>query len=162
MLRWLGLSTLVVLFDQYSKWLAERELELYQQLPLMPSVSLMLAYNEGAAFSFLSDAGGWQRYFFIVVGIVVTLVLIVWLQRLQRGEKLLAAALGLIIGGAIGNLIDRVLHGKVTDFILLHYDGWYWPAFNIADSAIAVGAVLLLYDAFFLHRDDKTDNASTG
>jgi len=108
---------------------------------------MTLAHNYGAAFSFLSDAGGWQRWLFTGLASVVTLVLIVWLFRLQAKEKLTAAGLGLIIGGAVGNLIDRVLNGYVVDFIDVYYQDWHWPAFNLADSAITCGVILLLLDA---------------
>ena len=111
---------------------------------------MTLAHNYGAAFSFLSDAGGWQRWLFTGLASVVTLVLIVWLLRLPAGEKLTAAALGLIIGGAVGNLIDRVNNGYVVDFIDVYYSGWHWPAFNVADSAITGGVILLLFDGLIL------------
>ena len=111
---------------------------------------MTLAHNYGAAFSFLSDAGGWQRWLFTGLALVVTVVLIVWLFRLPAKEKLTAAALGLIIGGAVGNLIDRIMNGYVVDFIDVYYLDWHWPAFNVADSAITGGVILMLLDALVL------------
>jgi signal peptidase II len=148
MLKWLWLSGLVVFLDQLSKWTAERFLVLYQPVPVLPSFNLTLMYNRGAAFSFLAGASGWQRWFFMLLALLISAVLVVWLSRLRAGELRLAAALSLILGGAVGNLIDRVCLGHVIDFIQLYYDRWYWPAFNVADSAITIGAVLLLIDSF--------------
>ena len=111
--------------------------------------NLTLVYNTGAAFSFLADAGGWQRWFFVLLAIGVSALLLVWLYRLERDQHWLAAALALVLGGAVGNLVDRILHGHVIDFIDLYAGGWHWPAFNVADSAITVGAVMLIIDAVF-------------
>ena len=147
MLRWLWLSLLVVALDQGSKQLAEATLQLHERVPLLPVFNLTLAYNEGAAFSFLSDQGGWQRWLFTGLALGVTVVLLVWLSRLRPGERLLAAALALIVGGAVGNLIDRILWGHVIDFLDFHYQQWHWPAFNLADSAIVVGIGLFLLDS---------------
>lgn len=144
MTRWLWLSALVVVLDQATKWLAEGALVPYTPAPLIPSLNLTLMYNEGAAFSFLADAGGWQRWFFAALAAVVTVVLTLWLRRLKVGEGMTAVGLVLIIGGAIGNVIDRVLTGRVVDFIDVYYGGWHWPAFNLADSAITLGVILLL------------------
>lgn len=146
MLRWLWLSLLVLLLDQASKQLAEASLQLYEQIPLLPFFNLTLAYNEGAAFSFLSDQGGWQRWLFSGLALLVTLVLVRWMKRLRREERLLAIALSLIIGGALGNLIDRMLWGHVIDFLDLYYRQWHWPAFNLADSAIVLGVSLFILD----------------
>ena len=146
MLRWLTLSLLVIGADQLTKIAAEAELQLHEAVPVMPFFNLMLAYNEGAAFSFLSDAGGWQRWLFSGLAIVISLVITFWLRRLSPAERLTGFGLALILGGAIGNLIDRLAYGHVIDFIQLYYDRWYWPAFNLADSAITVGVVLLLID----------------
>ncbi|HEB95704.1 MAG TPA: lipoprotein signal peptidase [Sedimenticola thiotaurini] len=147
MLRWLWLSLLVVAVDQGSKQLAEATLQLYERIPLLPVFNLTLAYNRGAAFSFLSDQGGWQRWLFTGLAAGVVLVLLLWLSRLRSQERLLAASLALIVGGALGNLIDRLLWGHVIDFLDLHYGGWHWPAFNLADSAIVVGVGLFLFDS---------------
>ncbi|MAD26730.1 MAG: signal peptidase II [Halopseudomonas aestusnigri] len=156
-LIWLVLSALVIVLDQLTKWVAVSELQLYQQVPIIDDLfSFTLAYNTGAAFSFLADASGWQRWLFAVIAVVVSVVLCVWLARLDRSKKLEAIALALILGGAIGNLYDRVIHGKVTDFILVHWQqSWFFPAFNIADSAITVGAALLLFDMFFGRKPEQ-------
>lgn len=144
---WIWLSVLVIVLDQATKYLAETLLVMHQPVPILSWFNLMLTYNTGAAFSFLADAGGWQRWFFLVLGSVVSVGLILWLTRLKPEEKGLAVALALILGGAIGNLIDRAWLGQVIDFIQLYYDRWYWPAFNIADSAITMGAMLLVVDS---------------
>jgi signal peptidase II len=149
-LAWLGLSVLVFVLDQASKLYFDSALTLYQQIVLIPDYfSWTLAYNSGAAFSFLADAGGWQRWFFAVIAIVVSAVLIVWLKRLKAHETLLAVALALVLGGAIGNVFDRMVYGHVIDFILVHWQNrWYFPAFNLADCAITLGAILLALDMF--------------
>ena len=146
---WLWLSVLVIVLDQATKTLAETLLVMHQPIPVLPSFNLMLTYNPGAAFSFLADSGGWQRWFFLALGAAVSIGLIVWLHRLKPEEKRLALALALILGGAVGNLIDRAWLGQVIDFIQLYYDRWYWPAFNVADSAITLGAMLLVLDSFW-------------
>lgn len=153
MLRWLWLSLLIIGLDQISKQLIESSLLVYETIPVFPSFNLTLAYNEGAAFSFLSDQDGWQRWFFAGLATIVSVVLIGWLRQLTSRDRLVAISLSLIIGGAIGNLIDRVLFGHVIDFLDLYYGQWHWPAFNIADSAIFVGVVLMLLDAFLSGRD---------
>jgi signal peptidase II len=145
---WLWLSVAVVALDQATKFLVTRFLELYDRVEVLPVLDFTLLHNTGAAFSILAGASGWQRGFFISLGLIVSGVLVVWLWRLPRGERLLPIALTLIIGGAVGNVIDRVLLGYVVDFIHAHLGGAYFPAFNIADSAITVGAVLLMLDAF--------------
>ncbi|MES9993201.1 MAG: signal peptidase II [Candidatus Thiodiazotropha sp.] len=150
MTRWLWLSLLVILLDQSTKQLAESTLTLYESVRVMPYFDLTLLYNKGAAFSFLSDQGGWQRWFFIVLAIVVCTVLVGWLWRLKREEQWVAVSLSLIIGGAVGNLIDRILFGQVIDFLHFHYQQHYFPAFNIADSAITLGVIIMLYDALIL------------
>ena len=143
---WYLLSLLVILLDQWTKNLAVTGLDYGQPVAVLPVFNLTLQYNYGAAFSFLSDAGGWQRWLFTGIAVVVSAVLAVWLYRLQPTQKLLAAGLALILGGALGNLYDRVVLGYVVDFISVHYQGWYFPAFNIADSAITLGAGLLILD----------------
>jgi signal peptidase II len=149
MLKWLWLSVTVVVVDQLSKLWIDSNLPLHARLPLIDGFfDLTLAYNAGAAFSFLADAGGWQRWFFTILSTVVTLILVVWLKRLPAHEKTNAVALALIIGGAIGNLIDRIVYGHVIDFLLVYYQQWSWPAFNVADSAISVGVVLMLLAMF--------------
>jgi signal peptidase II len=149
---WLWLSLAVVALDQATKFLATRFLDLYERVEVLPVLDFTLLHNTGAAFSLLANASGWQRSFFITLGIGVSAALVVWLWRLPRGERLLPIALALIVGGAIGNVIDRVLHGYVIDFIHAHWGSAYFPAFNIADSAITIGAGLMLLDAFREHR----------
>ena len=126
-LRWMSLSTLVLILDQITKYWVDNSLVLGQEIPIIPMFSFTLAYNPGAAFSFLSDAGGWQRWFFIVLSSVISVVLVVWIKRLADHEKLLAAALSLIAGGAVGNLVDRIIYGHVVDFILLYYETHRFP-----------------------------------
>jgi signal peptidase II len=142
---WLALSAIVIALDQLTKYIALQYLEPYKAEPVIPGfLNWTLAFNTGAAFSFLHDAGGWQRWLFGVLAIAVSLVLIVWLRRTDRREWRTALPLALVIGGALGNLIDRVRLGHVTDFIEVYHQQWSWPAFNVADSAISVGAVLLI------------------
>ena len=145
---WLWLSVAVVALDQATKFLVTRFLELYERVEVLPVLDFTLLHNTGAAFSILAGASGWQRNFFITLGTAVSLVLVVWLWRQPRGERLLPISLALIVGGAVGNVIDRVVHGYVVDFIHAHWGGAYFPAFNIADSAITIGAMLLMLDAF--------------
>ena len=150
MLKWLWLSGLVIMLDQATKLVADRLLTFHSPVTVIPDFfNFTLAYNKGAAFSFLSDAGGWQRWFFTVLAVVVSVVLIFWIKNLSRQERWTAAALALVLGGAIGNVIDRVIYGHVIDFIQWYYDSFYWPSFNIADSAISVGAAILIFQALF-------------
>ncbi len=149
MMKWLGVSLVVVIVDQLSKFIADAQLVYAEPLPVLPSFNLTLLYNRGAAFSFLSEAGGWQRWFFVAVSVIAVVLLTVWLRKLNSRQWLLALALALVIGGAVGNLIDRLWLGHVVDFIQLYYKSFYWPAFNVADSAITVGAVLLIWDSLF-------------
>lgn len=148
MTRWLWLSMFTVVFDQASKFAVLAMMELYQTIAVMPFVNFTYVHNTGAAFSFLSQAGGWQRWFFALFAVVISLVLLVWLIRLKPHERLLAVALSLVLGGAIGNLIDRVALGYVIDFIDVYYQSWHWPVFNIADCAITIGVALLVLDSF--------------
>ena len=150
--RWYLLALAVIVLDQYTKGLASNLLDYGRPEPVFSWFNLTLQHNTGAAFSFLSDAGGWQRYFFSAVAVIISIALVIWLLRLSPGQWLLALSLGLILGGAVGNLWDRVAQGYVVDFISVHYGGWYIPAFNIADSAITVGAACMLLDGF-LTRD---------
>nr|VFK38844.1 MAG: signal peptidase II Aspartic peptidase. MEROPS family A08 [Candidatus Kentron sp. SD]VFK43618.1 MAG: signal peptidase II Aspartic peptidase. MEROPS family A08 [Candidatus Kentron sp. SD]VFK78254.1 MAG: signal peptidase II Aspartic peptidase. MEROPS family A08 [Candidatus Kentron sp. SD] len=142
--RWLILAVLVALFDQGTKYLASTMLDFYTPVSVLPFFNFTLTYNSGAAFSFLSSAGGWQRWLFIGLSIVISAILIHWLRGVPRGEIRLPVALVLLLGGALGNLWDRLVLGAVIDFIDLHYHGWHWPTFNIADFAITVGAFLLI------------------
>ena len=151
-LPWFGLALVIILLDQYTKGLASNGLEYAQPVRIFEWLNFTLQHNAGAAFSFLSDAGGWQRYFFSAAAIGISAALAVWLYLMPRGQLLLAISLGMILGGALGNLWDRVALGYVVDFISVHYQGSYFPAFNIADAAISVGAAGMLLDSF-LHRD---------
>ena len=149
-LGWLWLTVLVLVIDLTSKVYFDNSLQMYQQIVVIPDLfSWTLAYNTGAAFSFLADSAGWQRWLFALIAVVVSAVLVVWLKRLGRNDTWLAIALALILGGALGNLYDRIVYGHVVDFILVHWQNrWYFPAFNFADSAICVGAVMLALDMF--------------
>ncbi|WP_159016124.1 signal peptidase II [Cognatiluteimonas profundi] len=141
-LPWLGLSAIVVVLDQFSKAWVLATLPEFQQVPVIPGVwNWFRTYNEGAAFSFLSDAGGWQKYVFIVLALVISGLLGRMLARTPRADWRTAAPFALVIGGAIGNVIDRLLHGHVVDFIQWYWHDHYWPAFNLADSAIVAGAI---------------------
>ena len=148
-MKWFWLSGVVLILDQCSKLIADSLLQFNEPVNLLPFMDLRKVYNPGAAFSFLSDASGWQRWFFVGLTLVVSIILIVWLRRLPAGQARLALALSLILGGAAGNLIDRLVYGYVIDFIDLYYRSWHWPAFNVADSAITIGACLLILDAFW-------------
>ena len=152
-MKWLWVSVVVLLVDQCTKLLADAMLTLHQQVAVVPFIALYKAYNPGAAFSFLSDASGWQRWFFVVLAVIVIGVLLVWLRRLSARETGTSLALSLILGGAAGNLIDRLVYGYVIDFIDVYYGSWHWPAFNVADAAISVGAFLLLLDALLGNRE---------
>lgn len=153
---WLSLALLVMLLDQASKRWVEMLLEPHDRISLSPIFSWVLVYNKGAAFSFLGDASGWQRWLFILLAIGVSLYLLRELWRLRAGQNGLAIAYALILGGAWGNLWDRLTEGKVVDFILLHYQDYYFPAFNIADCAISVGVLVWLW-ANMKQADSKTD-----
>ncbi|HYN77722.1 MAG TPA: signal peptidase II, partial [Lamprocystis sp. (in: g-proteobacteria)] len=168
MKHWLWLSLVVVLLDQATKWLAMATLQPFEVVELVPHLNLTLAFNTGAAFSFLAEAGGWQRWFFASIALGITGVLVAWLWRLRAHERALAVALTLIIGGAIGNLIDRVLLGHVVDFIQV-YLPWIplavfnpWPAFNLADSAISIGVILLLIDTLLAKPDQGRSSVGDG
>jgi signal peptidase II len=149
---WLVLVILVVVLDQVTKSLASSNLDYGQPLVLTGFFNLTLLHNTGAAFSFLSDAGGWQRWFFFLISAAVSVAVMVWMSRLAAPARLLGYALALVLGGALGNLWDRIAMGYVVDFIQVHYRQYYWPAFNIADSAICVGAALLLLDALLMEK----------
>ncbi|MBN9428697.1 MAG: lipoprotein signal peptidase [Burkholderiales bacterium] len=153
--RWLALGAFVLLLDQASKELIERLFSFGERLPVLTGFfDLTLVYNRGAAFSFLAGASGWQRWFFTVLGLVAAVV-IIWLLRRHATQKLFSLGLALILGGALGNVIDRVVRGHVVDFLLVYWRDYYFPAFNIADSAITVGAALLIVDEFRRIRQAK-------
>ena len=147
-IRWLLLSLSVVALDQLTKQIAEAQLTPHQAVNLFPYFDWYLTYNTGAAFSFLADAGGWQRWMFTGIAVVISLVIVQWVRKLPAEETLTAVSLSLILGGAIGNLIDRVYLGHVIDYIQVWLGSYPWPAFNIADAAISIGAVLLILSSF--------------
>jgi signal peptidase II len=150
--NWLWLSLAVIALDQWTKYLITDHLDEFEEVILLPVLELMRLHNQGAAFSFLSGASGWQRWLFTGLALVVSAAILTWLRRLPaRGRNLLAAGLCLVLGGALGNVIDRVLWGHVIDFIRVHYEGWFFPAFNVADSAITIGAGLLILDNLIDH-----------
>ena len=144
--RWLALSAIVIVLDQLTKSWITSAFQLGDSLTITGFFNLVLAYNTGAAFSFLAGAGGWQRIFFVAIAVVAAVV-IVYILRKPQNPPLLNAALALILGGAIGNVIDRIRLGHVIDFIQVHGGGYYFPAFNVADSAISIGAALLIWDS---------------
>ena len=146
---WLILSAITVVVDQLTKWLTVSNFELYDERIITSFFSLTRRHNPGAAFSFLADAGGWQHVFFVAMAVLVCGYVFWWLWKNPTAMRLQAVALCLVIGGAIGNTIDRIWHGYVVDFLLLHYNTLQWPAFNVADMAITGGVILLLWDAFF-------------
>lgn len=157
-LPWLIVSILVIALDQLTKAIVLRDLVPYVPHPVIPHLlNWTLAFNTGAAFSFLAGGSGWQVWLFALLAVIVGVVLIVWLARTARRDWRTALPLALIIGGALGNLIDRLWHGQVTDFIQVYWHAWSWPAFNIADSAISVGAVILI--AFGIFTPQRVDNA---
>jgi signal peptidase II len=149
-LKWLWLALIAIVLDFVTKQMAESYLSYGQPIYVLPVFDLTLLYNKGAAFSFLANAGGWQRWFFTVIAVGVSAGLTVWLMKLKPSEKWLSIALALVIGGALGNLYDRIAYGHVIDFIHLHWENNYFPAFNIADSAISIGAAMLLFESLFL------------
>jgi signal peptidase II len=156
MLRYLWIALIIVALDQATKIVAYDQLR-HGEIVLLPFLNLALAFNTGAAFSFLADAGGWQNLFFVGVAIVVSIIILMMSRRLGTDEVQVAVGLMLVLGGAIGNLIDRVRLGYVVDFIDVYYKSWHFPTFNVADSAITIGAVLLILDAFgitFRRRSD--------
>lgn len=153
---WVSLSTLVVVFDQLSKWAIVKWVPLYDKIPVNSFINITHQQNTGAAFSILADASGWQRWFFVTLAVSVSGVIAVWLWRIRsEGQVILAAGLALVLGGAVGNVIDRVILGHVIDFIQVLIFGWPFPSFNIADSAISVGAALLIVDALFVSGEDQ-------
>lgn len=150
---WYLLALGVFLLDHLTKWIASRALDYGQPVPVLPVFDLTLVHNHGAAFSFLSDAGGWQRWFFAAIAIGVSAWIAMWIRSLPPGKAWLATGLALILGGALGNLADRLVLGYVVDFISVHWGPHYFPAFNLADSAISVGAGMMIIDALFLDRE---------
>lgn len=150
---WYALAIIIVLLDQLTKLWVQAEFDVWQRLNVLPVFDLTLVYNKGAAWSFLSNAGGWQRWFLTGISLVASVVLTVWIYRTPARQRLLLAALTFILGGAVGNLIDRALAGQVVDFLLFYYNDSYFPAFNLADSAITLGAFLMILDLFMERKD---------
>jgi signal peptidase II len=155
-LRWLVITVVLVLLDQWTKILAEAQLSYARPVEILPILNMTLHYNPGAAFSFLADHGGWQRWFFSAIAAGMSSLLLVWLLRLLRQQWLLSLSLVFILGGALGNLSDRLRLGHVVDFISVHYGGWYFPTFNVADAAISVGAFLLIVDTLVSSRRESS------
>jgi len=162
-LRWYVISATVLLLDQLTKLWVMTDFTLGDSRYISGFFNLVRAHNEGAAFSFLSDAGGWQRWFFSIVSSVISLVIIVWISRLPKQRVLEALALALILGGALGNLYDRLVLGYVVDFLDFHWAGWHFAAFNIADMAISMGAAIMIVDALFFAdaRESKQDQQTS-
>jgi signal peptidase II len=142
---WLGVALIVILCDQLTKIAVTKVLEYATPYPFAPFFNLLLVFNRGAAFSFLAAAGGWQRWAFTALGVIAALVIVYLLKR-HGNQRLFCTALSLIMGGALGNVIDRLVHSHVIDFLDFHVGRWHWPAFNLADSAIVIGAILLVLD----------------
>lgn len=147
--NWLIVAAFIIVVDQLTKYWIVQSMELFDSIPVMPHLNLTLLHNTGAAFSFLADAGGWQRWFFVLLGLAVSAFILVWLRRMPSDQgPMLPLSLAMILGGALGNVIDRAIHGYVIDFVDVYYESWHWPAFNVADSAIVAGAVLFVLDSF--------------
>lgn len=157
-LKWLWLALAVIVLDLATKAWFSANMQLGESRQLLPFFNWTLAHNYGAAFSFLHDAGGWQRWFFGGIAVVVSVGLVWWLAKLKANEGFLALGLALVLGGALGNLHDRVTLGYVVDFIHVHYGTWHFPAFNIADCGISVGAAILIIDSFFFERRRQVEN----
>lgn len=153
---WYMTAAVIVLLDQASKHAIEAVFEYGETKVFTSFFNFTLAYNTGAAFSFLADAGGWQRWFFGIIAVVASVLLTVWIARVAATKVREAFALAFILGGAVGNLYDRIVHGHVVDFIVVHYQDNYWPAFNLADSAITLGAAVLIIDMLFV-KEKKSD-----
>ncbi len=156
-LKYLWISIVIIALDQITKLIAENQLPLHQPVNVMPYFDWFLTYNTGAAFSFLADAGGWQRWFFTIASGVISAIIVIWIYRLEKHDRLTAVSLSMILGGAIGNLIDRIYLGHVIDYIQVWLGSYPWPAFNVADAAISVGAVILIVSSFV--NPDKTAGA---
>jgi len=161
-LRWLWLALAVIVADQVTKTLVIRSFELYEVLEVWPILEITRLHNTGAAFSLLAGASGWQRWFFVGLAVVVSIGIIYWLWRMPRNTPFwLPTGLSLVMGGALGNVVDRLLHGHVVDFLHFHWEGWYFPAFNLADTAITIGAGLLILDALLEGRRAQAGNEAS-
>ncbi|MCK7545432.1 signal peptidase II [Marinobacter bryozoorum] len=159
-LKWLWLAVAVIAIDLGTKAMATAMLTYGQPVPVVPMFNLTLLHNTGAAFSFLADAAGWQRWFFVALAVVVSVVLVYWLKGLKRNETWTAVAIALILGGAIGNVYDRVVHGYVVDFLHFYWQDWHFPAFNLADTAITIGAGMMILDMFRKPDDQAADGSN--
>ena len=161
MRKWLGLGLLVVVVDQLVKWRVVTTMYYGEERVLLPMLSWVRWHNEGAAFSMLSEAGGWQRWFFIVLALAFVVFIIYELRRLPSSQRGMGWVYALILGGAIGNLIDRAVNGYVVDFVLLHWRSYYFPAFNVADAALSVGAALWIYIMFLDYLRERRERGSS-
>lgn len=159
-IRWYLLAVVVIVLDQWTKQLVSSQFQYGETLSVLPFFNLTLVHNLGAAFSFLSDAGGWQRWFFTLLGFVVSLFIMLWMWRIKPSQRLLGIALALVLGGALGNVWDRLMLGYVIDFIDVYYQNYHWPAFNIADSAITSGAILLILESLLSGKDDELEDTN--
>ena len=157
---WLALAAIVLVVDQISKYAAEAYLSLHAPVAIFPGLNLTLTYNPGAAFSFLSDAGGWQRWLFSGIAFAASIAIVVWLHRLPKEDRFTACSLALVLGGAVGNLWDRLApsRGMVVDFIDVYAGKWHWPAFNVADSAIVLGVIIMLITVFVTPEGERTSS----
>lgn len=154
MFKWIWLSVAVILLDQLTKQLVAANFQLHESVAIIPMFNLTLAHNPGAAFGFLGQAGGWQRWFFALIAVAVSIGIAYWLKQMKQDKLWEAVGLALVLGGAVGNLVDRIIHGYVIDFLDVYYQVWHWPTFNVADIGISVGAVVLIIDA--LRSSNKT------
>ena len=155
---WLWLALIIIVLDQATKWYFSSTMQLGDSINLLPGFNWTLAHNYGAAFSFLHDAGGWQRWFFASIALVVSGGILFWLRSVPANARFLACALVLVLGGALGNLYDRMMLGYVVDFVHVYYGTWHFPAFNIADAGITVGAIMLIIDSLFLEKKREVAN----
>ena len=157
-LRWLWLTVIWLVLDQISKQWVANSMDLYQSVEVLPFFNITYVHNLGAAFSFLADQGGWQRWFFTAVAAIASIIFTVWLAKVPKEQTCLGLAIALMLSGALGNLIDRVLFGYVIDFLDFYAAGYHWPAFNIADSVIFVGAGLMIFDSFKIPQSNSVES----
>lgn len=158
-LRFLWLTVIVFVLDQWTKVAVLESIDLYQSIQITGFFNLTYVRNYGAAFSFLADSGGWQRWFFTIIAFAVSIMILWWLKQTQKAQIMLPIAFCLILGGALGNVYDRLIYGYVIDFLSFHYNDWYFPAFNLADSAICLGAFLLIVD-MIKNKDDEGESSN--
>lgn len=157
-LQWLWITAIFLIIDQISKQWVAGSMELYQSINILPFFNITYAQNHGAAFSFLADQGGWQRWFFTSIAAIASVVFLIWLKRTPKEQPILAASLACMLSGALGNLIDRSLFGYVIDFLDFYVKGYHWPTFNVADSIIFVGAALMIIDSFMQDKANKVND----